>query len=207
MSSIQPYSSFNTDSLFADFPAAKLLWHMDDFTSGGTTWTDRVSGVILNFTAAVTKDSKGLYSTTASNGVASVTGTMPTLSSKYVVALSIGDLQDASATAGLNITFGSSTAIGITNGGFCVNAVNAVDVTTLTGSITAGSLACKAAYFDMVDTTSPLVASVLASGLSTDQAIPGGSDTTTDNLGQIALGGALTSAFSIASINATTAGM
>lgn len=205
---IKPFRAYTDDAGVSKFPAAKLIYHADDFTSGGTTWVDRISGVTLNFTAAVSKDSEGIYSTTAFNGVASVTGTMPTLDGKYAVLLAIGALQDASATVGLTITVGSSGSVSVSNSGAATNATNSVTAQTLSGSITAGSKACRAGYWDMVDTTSPLCAAVLASAsdVAANQAIPNSSTNTTSDTGQLVMGAALSNAFGIQSINSTTAG-
>ena len=196
MSEIIPYSSFNTDSLTADFPGLKILGHADDYTAGALTWATRAGSLVLTLAAAATKDANGVY-TTVTNSVASVAGTMPTLS-KYAVALCIGNLQTSSASAGVAATFGSlSTGPYVINTGtFTDNtALALMTAVALTGSITAGSKACQAAYWDCVDTTTPDAFRVMASGLVTDQAIP--NSTSTENTGQFILGAVLASAMSL----------
>lgn len=203
---LKPYSSFQEAPLAVSFPALKLLFHADDYVAGATTWTARYGGLTLNLAAAATKDTSGVY-TTATNSVNSVTGTMPTLS-KYVVALSIGKLQTSSGTSGLATTFGvaspgpsiTSTGVAVDNGASPLNTIP-----SLTGTISNGSSACAAAYYDLVDTTSPAIFRVLAGATSGDQAIPNGSGTTTGT-GQIVLGAALGSGFTVPGLAANNDG-
>lgn len=209
---IKPFRAYNDDSLAADFPAAKIIFHHDDFTSGATTWVARKGDITANLAAAAVKDAAGVY-TTVTNSVSSITGTMPTLADKYVVAVAIGNLQTNSASVGVSGTFGSATTgPGLTVTGIATdnNPASLNSPPTLTGSITAlnadpGREACQVAYWDMVDTSSPLIARALASSLSTDQAIPNGTATTTST-GQVVLGAALDSAMLFTALAANNDG-
>ena len=211
MSKIVPYRSFTSASLAADFPAAKIIFHSDDYVDGALTWASRKGDLIATLSGAATKDANGVYAASART-VSSVAGTMPTLS-KYVVALIIGNLNTSSATAGITSTIGLNTSPGITSTGIAYTAVEggaANTIPTLIGSITAGSKVCGAGYYDLVDTTSPAIYRVLASAsnVAVDQAIPNGSgttDLTTPANGQILLGGALASAMTFGFL-ASTAG-
>lgn len=209
---IKPVRSFNQDSLAADFPAAVLLFHSDDFdTASPRRWASRTGNVVMTFAADAVKDENGIY-TLVNNSVASVSGTMPTLSG-YAALVVIGNLKNNDASAGLLTTVGSAnpgprlTASGIatSNAPADLNSIVA-----LTGSISAttadpGTPACMGAYFDLVDTSSPLIARALASGLSTDQAIPNGSTTSTST-GQIVLGAALDATFTLGAFAANNDG-
>ena len=207
MSKIVPYRSFNTDSLAANFPAAKIIFHSDDYVDGALTWASRKGDLIATLSGAATKDANGVYAASART-VSSVAGTMPTLS-KYVVALVIGNLNSSSGTAGVTCTLGVSSAPGVTTTGLAYTAVMGSasnTIPSLTGTISNGSKVCGAGYFDLVDTTSPAIHRILASGTSTDQAIPNGSGTTdldTPANGQLVIGGALASAMVLGFLTST----
>lgn len=203
---IKPYSSFTTESNASNFPALKILFHADDYVLGSTTWESRYGSLILTLQTGATKDSNGVY-TTVTNSITAVSGPMPTLS-KYIVSLTIGKLQTSSGTAGLATTFGvaspgpsiTSTGVAVDNGASPLNTIP-----SLTGTISNGSSACAAAYFDLVDTTSPAIFRVLAGATSGDQAIPNGAGTTTST-GQIVLGAALAPGFTVAGLAANNDG-
>ncbi len=180
MSQLNPYSSFTTDSLAADFPALKALFHADDFSSG-TAWTARHGGLTINMSGNLSKDSAGIY-TAATNTISSISGTMPTLS-KYAVCVGVGRLNTASQTAGPIVTLGpiDGSAGGIASNGiaYTLAAGGAVNtIPSLTGSVTAGSSVASVGYLDLVDTTSPAIFRVIGGATSGDQAIPNGSGTT-----------------------------
>lgn len=117
MSAIKPFSSFNAAQNANDFPALLLYWHQDDVREGDLTWVDRVSGVVLTSSVALSKDSEGVYSATASH---TLSGTMP-IPGINCCLLTIFHSGDNSSTVGGLITIGdtaaATTAPGISTNG------------------------------------------------------------------------------------------
>ena len=203
MNRIKPYSAFTEDSLAADFPAAKIIFHADDYTAGSLTWASRKGGLVLTLAAGASKDVGGVY-TTVTNSVASVAGTMPTMS-KYVVAVTIGEAGASSTSNGIAGTFGDITvgpALQLIGRVYNNTATLLNDTPSLTGSIAADNKSCQASYWDLVDTTTPACYRAVASALSTEQAIQNGTDTTLTT--QFILGGALSSGLTFSALASIT---
>lgn len=79
--------SNETSKVVSNFPACKMLFVASDITTGATTWTDRVAGLVLNAQASTvfTNGTYGGYGI-----VASVTGTMPVIGDLYPVLIWTG---------------------------------------------------------------------------------------------------------------------
>ena len=207
MSQIKPYSSFTNATAYADFPACKLLLHMDDVTAGDTTWTDRISGRVFTFSGALSKDSEGVHADGSNVTVSSISGTMPTLAGYSALAI-IGKPTAASTTTGLSCTIGDgTTGAGIIVTGLCYTTAggNTARNTapTVSAITTAGKLSARAAYWDMVDSSSPIIASAISNNYDTATGTSAGTGTTTDTLA-VNLGGVLSSASNFTALTGNT---
>lgn len=211
----KPYSSFiaATDEDISKFPELNLFWHMDDFKpSGGnvSTWTDRVRGVKLTFTAdvpgsIVRKDSEGIYADDTQTIV--VTGPMPIITAAHYVALvSIGKTTSGSTVNGLNFTLGTSQESKLsmsTTGAVIYNAAALNTAPTLSPAAltTANKPACCIAYADFVDTTSPRIERIISNNDFSAAASSAFGAGTTTSLGVITPG-QFANAFALAALGA-----
>lgn len=62
-----------------NFPACKLLLHWDDVADGDSTWTDRISGIVVPATTTFSKDSVGVRGATD----VITAGSLPTVGDLY----------------------------------------------------------------------------------------------------------------------------
>lgn len=132
------------------------LFDVEDLTTGDTTWTDRVTGVVATFGGEIQVDADGAYTLAAATTASSVTGTMPDPAGNFLLAISIGKLTDASATAGAVFTWGGgddTAGYGCTSAGafYALDATNVVTAlgTMPTNPTTLGGSCANIALFDL----------------------------------------------------------
>ena len=197
-SSAKPYRSFTAESLAADFPASKIIFHADDYTAHATMWTDRKAGIVATLSGVGEKDSSGVYTLTAfgtasGNGWMEAEGNFPTLG-KYAVCVAIGKPRSNSATVGLGGTFGETSigpAVGTSGQAVAINVDVRNTVPTMsTPTTTVNRPSCVVSYFDLVEIASPQILRAYAN--DTDNVIGNGATTTMDTLA-VGLGAAISS--------------
>ena len=143
-----------------NFPALKILIHVDDFTPGSTTFPARIGGFNLTLPNATgTKDDDGYYATTGMGGVINADSTLPIFGSGYLLSFASGTARTGSGIAGFTGKFGSAGVIsGISTAGLAaaddgatVNALGSITVTT------SGKKSGSVGYLDCVSALNPVM--------------------------------------------------
>jgi hypothetical protein len=164
---IKPSKSFTDNSLPANFPAALILFHADDYVSGSTTWASRVGNLTATLSAGCLKDADGVYGV-GNVTVSSVSGTMPTLG-EYCAVFGVGKTRTNSATLGLVVQIGDTAegqGVGNANTYTASGTSETADTATTGNPTTVNSHACRIGYYEIADTSSPVVYAVLANDLN-----------------------------------------
>lgn len=163
---IKPFQQYTTAASASHVPHALLYFHADDLADDGLSITCRVSGITLNFSGVVLKDSGGMYAA-ASRTVSSITGTMPMPEGGHLVLVSIGNA--SSTVGGLNGTdcsfgaTGGASTCGFSAGGINYNAGSARNTAPSETLSQVSRPTCQLSYFDLADSDgSPVIRRVAA---------------------------------------------
>ena len=97
----------------ANFPACKLLLHQNDIVNGATTWTDRISQLVITNTTGFVKDANGVVP--AAGGAQTITGPLPAMGTKQFVLMASGMFNASNAIEIGDL--GSGPGIGMKTGG------------------------------------------------------------------------------------------
>lgn len=153
-----------------NFPALKILVHMDDFAAGSTIFPARIGGfnLILPNSSGL-KDANGYYCTTAMSTEIIADNPLPIFGKGYVLTFASGRARTISGFAGFTGKFGvtggswmSTAGLAVADGG---NTSNALGVITIT---TTGQQSGSVGYLDCVSATGPVMYRTVANTTDAD---------------------------------------